>query len=1082
MSKNDAELLELFIQETREHLAQLEPDLMALEQEKGNPELVNRIFRAVHSIKGSAGFFGIRAMNDLSHVMEDCISRIRDGLVTPVRDMVDTLLAGKDKLAQMLDNLDHSEEVDFSAEKSMLKRFMDVSKNGRTECAPPGEKAEGHSTDSAPSERAAAAASLGSTSARFHVTLDALQRGVPKGRFLYQVELRLAEDVEKKNKTIPDTLKTFSSLGRILDSTVELLEFQDLKSCLDCELSWTFLFSTVLESELVLMGLEVPEERVRKILPSEYPLLVETGMLAPVSLSTSELPVPVAIAPPAAPGAQPRPLGESGRAGKGKSPLPAAKGPPAHGNVTPAGVVPKAAAVGLPDSSPRRPGQAAPLPQTGRATTEDTIRVRVAILDDLMNLAGEMVLGRNQLLRMAASDAKDIPGLPALLQSINLVTSELQEKVMHTRMQPLDSVFSKFPRIVRDMSHKLGKEIDLKLGGEEVELDKSIIEGLSDPLTHLIRNCVDHAIETPEIREQAGKNRIGSIRLSAYHEGGQVHIEVTDDGRGIDAEKIKRKAVEKGFLTQEDAAKLHDREALSLIFLPGLSTAEKITDVSGRGVGMDVVKSNIEKMGGSVDLESEMGKGACVRLRLPLTLAIIPSMVMTAQGRRFAVPQVSLEELVRINERVKIEKVRQADVIRLRGKLLPLVNLKDLLGLHSPEARAEGVPTLQEVGMKPEFRSSEKSEIQNPKSKIEEAGTYVLVLKAGTHRYGLVVDQLIDTEEIVVKPLSNYLKQCKCYAGATIMGDGKVAMILDAAGVAEFAKLRFADLEHEEVKLGMHSRAKACESQPLVVFRNASQEIFALNLAMVSRIEKVKTSQIEHVGGREYLTIRNESLRIIRLHDFMPVARPEHEPDSIYIITPKLVRHPMGIVATQIDDVIDLPVTLDRNSVTGPGILGSAVINDKLTVFIDIYELFEAADPEIYGWKKAGEALSGKRILLAEDTAFFRTIEAEYLDEFGCQVDVAPDGMQAWEKLNKNSYDILLTDIEMPGMDGFELAQRVRASEKLKKLPVVALTALTSSISREKGFQAGVDAYETKLDKEHLRDTMERLLTRAPPG
>ena len=447
-----------------------------------------------------------------------------------------------------------------------------------------------------------------------------------------------------------------------------------------------------------------------------------------------------------------------------------------------------------------------------------------------MNLAGEMVLGRNQLLRTSESTAKNIPGMSGILQNISLVTSDLQEKVMRTRLQPVGVIFGKFTRIIRDMSHQLGKEIDLKLIGEEVELDKSILEMLSDPLTHLIRNCADHAIEPPAEREKAGKNRVGSVRLVARHVGGQVHIEVSDDGRGLNPEKLKRKAVEKGLLKVADAQQMNDRQAFNLIFLPGFSTAEKVTDVSGRGVGMDVVRTNIEKLGGSIDLDSELGHGAKICLRLPLTLAIIPAMIVGLHKRRFAVPQVNLEEIVRLNGQNRVETVRGASVMRLRGKLLPLVALDELLGSQEESKEAAGQKAPRHKG-------------------------YALVLKVNDNRFGLIVRELLDSEEIVVKPLSAYLKTCKCYTGATIMGDGKVAMILDTTGIASLANLQFSDIEEESAALALKERNDSSETQSLLLFRNAGEETFAINLAMVARIEKIRTRRSSESEARRRSSI-----------------------------------------------------------------------------------------------------------------------------------------------------------------------------------------------------------------------------------
>ncbi|OPZ20839.1 MAG: Chemotaxis protein CheA [candidate division BRC1 bacterium ADurb.BinA364] len=683
------------------------------------------------------------------------------------------------------------------------------------------------------------------------------------------------------------------------------------------------------------------------------------------------------------------------------------------------------------------------------------------------------------------------------MQNVDLVTSELQSNIMNTRMQPVGNVFSKFPRIIRDMARAMGKEINLTVEGEEVELDKSIVEALGDPLTHLVRNSADHGIETPEARAAAGKNRVGQIALRAYHAEGQVNIEIVDDGKGIDAERIKQKALDRGILTQSKAKEMSERELLALIFLPGFSTAEKVSDVSGRGVGMDVVKTNIERMGGSVEIDSTPGAGTRINLRLPLTLAIIPSLVVIVEGRRFAVPQVSLEELVRIRAQdvsKRIEKVHGRAVLRLREKLLPLARLADILGLRRTfESPRSGAKTEDRRANIADRRAKDLAEAvaDSPDPAETDALTKraegdrregsrnamnILVLRVGENRFGLIVDKLLDNEEIVVKPLSGYLKDCRCYSGATIMGDGRVAMILDAVGCADAAGLRFEDLEKENAAQNeRYAREQMTETQSLLIFGNGASEKFALNLSLVARVEKVRLQDVEQVGDGEYLKYDDGSLRILRLHDFLPVKPPAEAPQEFFVIVPKLVRNPMGIVASNIEDIIETQAAVDRRTITGTGVLGSAVIRGELLIFVNIYDLLEAADPE--GRRIAEtEAIRGRRVLLAEDTAFFRTVELEYLRSAGCLVDVASNGVEAWDKLAKEDYDLLITDVVMPGMDGVELTKRVRDNERLKTLPVIALTSLTSEHDKQRIADSGVNAYEAKLDKESLLETMTRLL------
>src|SRR5258708_3018667 len=386
-----------------------------------------------------------------------------------------------------------------------------------------------------------------------------------------------------------------------------------------------------------------------------------------------------------------------------------------------------------------------------RDTAAETIRVGVTVLDKLMTLVGELVLARNQLLQIA--NTVEGSRLQGVWQRMNLIATELQEEVMKTRMQPIGNIWSQFPRTVRDVALGCGKEVGIEMEGKETELDKTIIEAIKDPLTHLVRNSVDHGIELPEVREKAGKDRSGRLILRAFHESGQVNIEISDDGAGLNGERIRKKAVERGVITAEQAARMTEREMFNLIFLPGFSTAEKVTNLSARGVGMDVVKTNVEKIGGTVDVRSTMGQGTTVRVKIPLTLAIIPALVVTCGGDRYAIPQVSLLELVRLeaDEVAKgIELVHGAPLSRLRARLLPLVHLNRELRLAPDVDSATG----------------------------NKGPANIVVLQADERQFGLVGDQINDTEEIGVQRLRKQLKTLKTFRGSTIMGDGKVAPIL----------------------------------------------------------------------------------------------------------------------------------------------------------------------------------------------------------------------------------------------------------------------------------------------------------------
>jgi two-component system, chemotaxis family, sensor kinase CheA len=485
-----------------------------------------------------------------------------------------------------------------------------------------------------------------------------------------------------------------------------------------------------------------------------------------------------------------------------------------------------------------RAQQAAP----GQTASDRTIRLDVALLDQLMNLVGELVLARNQILQFA--NRSEESGLLATSQRLNLITSELQEGVMKTRMQPIGNIWSKLPRTVRDLALSCGKQVRVEMEGKETELDKTLIEAIKDPLTHIVRNSVDHGIERPEVRQAAGKDPEGRLFLRAFHEGGQVNIEISDDGAGLDQDRIRNKAVEKGLVSADQAGRLGDREIVNLVLLPGFSTAEKVTNVSGRGVGMDVVKTHIEKIGGTVDLQSKPGQGVMVRMKIPLTLAIIPALIVTSGGERYAVPQVNLLELVGLDgeqARTGIESIHGSPVYRLRGKLLPLVRLMNVLQTVEAGTTAGGP------------------------GRVNLGRVNIVVLEADGRHFGLVVDEINDTEEIVVKPLSKHLKSISVYAGATIMGDGKVALILDVLGLAQCSKIlaegreRLPDEDTEDTAAGANGKQK------LVLFAGTAGARMAVPLSLLARLENISGVQVERSGNQWVTQYRGQILPLIRV-------------------------------------------------------------------------------------------------------------------------------------------------------------------------------------------------------------------------
>ncbi|GAB2677821.1 chemotaxis protein CheA [Thalassiella azotivora] len=557
------------------------------------------------------------------------------------------------------------------------------------------------------------------------------------------------------------------------------------------------------------------------------------------------------------------------------------------------------------------PGADAATTAPKRSAADASIRVDVDLLDALMRLVGELVLTRNQIVRQAA--VQEDVDLARASQRLNLIATELQEGVMKTRMQPIDHLWSKLPRVVRDLGAQCGKQVRLQMVGKDTELDRTLLEAVKDPLTHLVRNAVDHGLESPERRRAAGKAAEGVVTLKAFHEGGQVVVEVTDDGAGIDADKIAAKAQERGLKTAAQLAAMSPGDVLQLIFLPGFSTAAAVTNVSGRGVGMDVVKTNIEAIGGTIEVESTVGAGTTCRLRIPLTLAIVPALTVECAGDRYAIPQVSLLELVALDaERAAtaVEDVNGAKVYRLRGSLLPLVQLSEVLGVDSDR---------------------------------EDGHVVIAVLLAEGKRFGLVVDRVLNTEEIVVKPLSARLKSLGTYSGATLLGDGRVALILDVQALAR----RALSTEALDRQLG--------EGQQTVVRREPNQVLIAgvggdrqvaIPLSMVARLEQIKSASVERVGSREVVQYRGAILPLLRLDRHLGTYS-ERDADELTVVVYSSEGRSVAIVVEQIVDIVEEDAEV-RSDIDDHGLLGSTVIRDRIIELLDVRAAILAADPNFF--------------------------------------------------------------------------------------------------------------------------------------
>ncbi len=1011
--END-DLLQDFVVESNEHLEDIEAELLTLEAQGADLEidLVNKVFRALHSIKGASGFLGLEGICKLSHSMENVLNSLRNNELVCSLEIVDPLLRSSDVLKGMLSDVASSNNVDIHDFVTALDAIH-----------------------------------LGKLEAVHEVLADAEAADV-------------AADVQAKAKPEPH------------------------------------------------------KAPVASVEPSpEVPVKSKTKKAAPKGDAANTPPVQVS-APPSA-----------------------------------------------------------------------TVRVNVSVLDHLMNLAGELVLSRNQLLQTLTSD--DRAGLDLVGSRIDQITSELQEAIMGTRMQPVGNVFGKFPRVVRDLSSQLDKKVVLSTKGDDVELDKTIIEAISDPLTHLVRNSVDHGVEMPAVRAANGKNPQGSILLHAFHDGGTVNITISDDGAGIDPEVLRQKAVDKGLITSERARDMSERDTLRLIFHPGFSTKEVVTDISGRGVGMDVVQTNLERLGGTIEIESELGVGTTLAIKLPLTLAIIPALIVKTSTDSFALPQLNILELVRVkegDENTRIERLKGAEVLRLRNRLLPLVRLEQTL----EEPGNDLIPMQKAQDADPD------ADKQSPNASEAVETLNIIVVAAGQMQYGLVVADLRDSEEIVVKPLGKHIKSAPCFSGATILGDGHIALILDVAGIANHKGLHVRispeESERKAKEDAMATIHQDDRSQSVILFQNCPGEQFAIAAHAVSRIDRVKTSELVQVGGVEAVQGPDGILPVLRLENLIQ-CMPWEAANNAYVVVVDAGNREVGLLVATLIDIRSITTKVDTVTIRDIGVSGSVTLDGMETRVVDIYELADAAFPEWFseslfaapaelpggmsyndqhaqsGYEEyapevaaqvavaepppapipiavapelpipeyvapvaevvaappaaepevaeepAAEAPVAKApkaaapapapvaaapvvqspqppappandgpeqravILVAEDSGFFRKKMITYLRESDYEVVQAEDGLIAWNTLESGKHNVRLvvTDVEMPNMTGLELAAAIRGSQKHSHLPVIALSSLATDEDIARAREVGVTDYQVKLDRNRLLGKIKEL-------
>ena len=985
----DEDLLAEFVQEGVQGLTDIETDLLSLETDGGSDqELVNRIFRAVHTIKGNGSYLKLENLVAVAHRAESLLDRVRSGTETPNAQVTDAVLAAVDSLKLMLQTNDLG--ATFDSHIALAK--LDAALNHTTETV---------ATDSLSES-----------------DITKIQQTVGRKGVVFCLHLEL-EAIRQAIDVKEGVVVGLSSIGKILHSSIpqEKIDALSKGAC-------TVYLETVLAADMLCDHFNLKPECV---------YVVDVAALKPSKAAST----------PAAP-SQPRVTANAvAKDAKVDSTVPTEKKiAPATGPSNDSHPSPKEAA----------PSKSAPKAATDKNAADQSMRVPVHILNELLEWTGTMVMARNQL--MNEFDFRGNAAFRTLSQSITGV----HETVIETRMQTTGSLFERYRRIVRDLSRQLNKEVALHIDGGDLELDRTILESFADPLTHLIRNSLDHALETPAEREAAGKNRQGNIYLRSYVHSGEIILAVEDDGRGICANRVCEKAVSKGVITQEYANQLSEHQKVMLIFHAGFSTKDQATDVSGRGVGMDVVRNNIEAVGGSIDVVTKVGFGTTFSAILPLAKALVSSsltkaLVVDIQQERLAIPETAISEIIQYDEKAiaNIVQVDGENVYQLRDKLVALLDLREALGMDKQFAR--------------------------------DKHSCLVILQYRKHQFGAIVDRVLGIQEIIVRGTPKLLASCGVFSGHTVLGTGRVSLILDINGLVNKLALKFFDQKklknNRPVNLdnaGPLKTSKNLPKQKMVVFSFADQEFFAIPLELVAIIERISLDSIRKVGSNEYCQIKNETISVMRLDSFLPITPFGSENKDCCLIRPAAVSYPIGILTGPNVSVIDVDDNFESRLDDNKGIVGTFIHNNHLVMLLDVFSVFEKHAPDKI--KKQDIETRQAKILVAEDSLFFRKLIKQYMTREEWTVEIVNDGLEAWEKLiaEPQRYDLVISDINMPRMDGFQLATKIREDRRFDMLPLVALTTLSDDHFREKGLSLGFDRYVIKIDKNHVRSTVSECL------
>lgn len=927
-------IIQEFLSESFENLSSISEEITKLEQSQGDEDLLNSIYRKIHTLKGSASFLNYTKLQEVTHNTEYLLDMLREKQIDLNPDLVDILLKSTDCCNDILNNIADSGSEgsdDFSALVEDLKKLQAGETSSVTE------ELKG-------SER---------------TVVDDIQEN--------------GDDLN--TEALQDQQLNDNNISNIEDELAELLKVANSSNVND-ESKSTPIEDATLKEKPSSEEVVAKEESVVEIPPKEV---------------SKEAPKKV----------------DKPSQGEKKA--------------------------------------------VGRLS-DQVVKVNVKLLDKIMNVVGELVINRNQILQY--SKVNEDVELNRFAHQLNVITTELQTDIMTTRMQPVGSVFTKFERTVRDLSRGQNKKVKLEISGSETELDKTLIEVIKDPLTHLVRNAVDHGLETPEERLAAGKSEQGKLFIKAYHEGGQVVIEMTDDGKGINKDRVLKKAIEKELITIEEAERMSSSKILNLIFRPGFSTAQKLTNISGRGVGMDVVKSNIERIGGRVDIQSKEGEGTTFKLKIPLTLAIVPALVVQSGDETFAIHQKNLMELVLLeeDEADSIEEIYGSEFFRRRGELIPIFRLNKVIGIESDN---------------------------------QDKNLNIVILQADGRIYGLIVDTILDTQEIVVKPFGRKLKDLKIYAGATIMGDGRVALILDVLGFfgqVDNSLHKNDKTEEAEVNISHDT----LDRHEYLLCKLGDNRQYGIPLPFINRLEEFTADQVEWSGDQPLVRYLDMAMALIfpdlilypsSESVFEGKTKEELKNIALPCVVLKIQGSLFGFCVKKIQDITVVEDNIETDSVESDKLFGTFYHGDKLVSILDVHAIVEALP---IGKKilENSRGRNGKKVLLLEDSSVYRGLVEKMLLSEGFSVESVTNGEDGLGLIESGKeFDIILTDIEMPKMNGWDFTKAVRdKGEGFSKIPIVAITTRVSEQDLQRGRDVGLSAHLEKLDRQVVLETVQQLL------